>query len=246
MSIICLYDNSGIMAKPWVQGGINASCYDIKNEYSQERYANGAHLNMVNFNINTETLKRCARAINRLGGGEVHLPIDVWWVPTPVKLVFAFVPCTDLAVSGARWFSAKQERDPEFQHKAVQRALDAVQFAKDLGAEYCIENPVSMLSTLWRKPDYTFHPYEYGGYLSESEAEHPLYPDHIAPRDAYSKKTCLWTSEGFKMPERKPVACESFGNSRQHSKLGGRSEKTKTIRSLTPRGFAKAVYLANR
>ncbi len=233
MSIICLYDNSGIMASPWVQGGVNASCYDIKNEYSQERYANGAHLNMVNFDISGETLERCARAINRIGG-------------TDIRIVFAFVPCTDLAVSGAAHFKAKRERDPDFQHKATQRALDAVKFAEDLGAEYCIENPVSMLSTLWRKPDYTFHPYEYGGYLNDDEAEHPLYPDHIAPRDAYSKKTCLWTSDGFKMPERKPVACESFGNSRQHSKLGGRSEKTKTIRSLTPRGFAKAVYLANR
>ena len=244
MSIICLYDNSGIMAKPWVNGGVNASCYDIKNAYSQERFANGSHLNMVNFDINTETLTRCARAINRLGGGEVHLPIDTKL--TPVKLVFAFVPCTDLAVSGATHFKAKRERDPDFQRKAVQRALDAVQFAKDLGAEYCIENPVSMLSTLWRKPDYTFHPYEYGGYLNADEAEHPLYPDHIAPRDAYSKKTCLWTSGGFIMPEKKPVACESFGNSRQHSRLGGKSEKTKTIRSLTPRGFAKAVYEANK
>jgi hypothetical protein len=244
MSIICLYDNSGIMASPWVQGGVNASCYDIKNAYSQERYASGAHLNMVNFDIGGETLERCARAINRLGGGEVHLPIDTKL--TPVKLVFAFVPCTDLAVSGAAHFKAKRELDPDFQHKATQRALDAVKFAEDLGAEYCIENPVSMLSTLWRKPDYTFHPYEYGGYLNADEAEHPLYPDYIAPRDAYSKKTCLWTSDGFKMPEKKPVACESYGNSRQHSKLGGRSEKTKTIRSLTPRGFARAVYLANR
>lgn len=233
MSIICLYDNSGIMAKPWVQGGVNASCYDIKNAYSQERYENGAHLNMVNFDINTETLERCARAINRIGD-------------TDIKLVFAFVPCTDLAVSGAVHFKAKRERDPDFQQKAVQRALDAVQFAEDIGADYCIENPVSVLSTLWRKPNYTFHPYEYGGYLSESEAVHPLYPDHIAPKDAYSKKTCLWTSEGFVMPEKKPVPCESYGNSRQHSKLGGKSEKTKTIRSLTPRGFAKAVYLVNR
>ncbi len=244
MSIICLYDNSGIMASPWVQGGVNAICYDIKNKYSQKQYDNGPWLNMVNIDINKVTLERCARAINRLGGAEVHLPIDVR--PTPVQLVFAFVPCTDLAVSGSRWFAKKRERDPLFMEKATKRALDAVKFAEDIGAEYCIENPVSMLSTTWKKPSYTFHPYEYGGYLDDNEAEHPLYPDYIAPRDAYSKKTCLWTSEGFVMPEKKPVACESFGNSRQHSKLGGKSEKTKTIRSLTPRGFAKAVYLVNR
>ena len=201
---------------------------------------------MVNIDINEVTLRRCARAINRLGGAEVHLPIDVR--PTPVQLVFAFVPCTDLAVSGARWFRAKRERDPDFQQKAVQRALDAIQFAKDLGAEWMVENPVSVLANkkFLGKPNYTFHPYEYGGYLDDNEADHPLYPDYIAPKDAYSKKTCLWTSDGFVMPEKKPVACESYGNSRQHSKLGGKSEKTKTIRSLTPRGFAKAVYMANR
>lgn len=31
----------------------------------------------------------------------------------------------------------------------------------------------------------------------------------------------------------------------QHKKLGGRSLKTKNIRSATPRGFAQAVFEAN-
>jgi len=39
--------------------------------------------------------------------------------------------------------------------------------------------------------------------------------------------------------------CESFGKSTQWGKLGGKSVKTKNIRSATPRGFAKAVALAN-
>jgi hypothetical protein len=42
------------------------------------------------------------------------------------------------------------------------------------------------------------------------------------------------------------VNCESFGSSLQHRKLGGKSLKTKNIRSATPRGFAKAVYLSNK
>jgi hypothetical protein len=103
-----------------------------------------------------------------------------------------------------------------------------------------------VLSTLWRKPDYMFHPFQYGGYILESEAMHPEYPEHIAARDAYSKKTCLWTGNGFIMPEPRPVNCESFGSSLQHRKLGGKSLKTKNIRSATPRGFAKAVYLSNK
>ena len=62
--------------------------------------------------------------------------------------------------------------------------------------------------------------------------------------DAYPKKTCLWTGNGFTMPWTDPVQPED-GHSRQHLKLGGKSAKTKNIRSATPRGFARAVYEFN-
>ena len=151
-----------------------------------------------------------------------------------VSFIFGFPPCTDLAVSGARHFEKKRHA------QAIAKIADLY------GCPYVIENPISVLSTLWRKPDYMFHPYEYGEYIPENEAVHPEYPEYIAARDAYSKKTCLWTGNGFIMPERRPVDCESFGSSRQHRKLGGKSLKTKNIRSATPRGFAKAVYFSNR
>jgi hypothetical protein len=48
------------------------------------------------------------------------------------------------------------------------------------------------------------------------------------------------------MPDRKPVECDSFGSSTQHRKLGGKSMKTKNIRSATPRGFARAIFEANQ
>lgn len=58
------------------------------------------------------------------------------------------------------------------------------------------------MSTLWRKPDHYFDPYEYGGYLSQIEGSyHPKMPY----RNAYTKKTCLWTGNGFTMPDTKPV-----------------------------------------
>jgi len=104
---------------------------------------------------------------------------------------------------------------------------------------------VSRLATLWRKPDYSFQPFEYGGYLPEDDVN-PKWPEYIAPRDAYSKKTCLWTGNGFRMPEKDAVECDSFGSSVQYRKLGGKSLKTKNIRSATPRGFARAVFLANK
>ena len=109
---------------------------------------------------------------------------------------------------------------------------------------YMIENPVSVLSSLWRKPDHVFHPCAYGGYLPEND-KHPVFPDIIPPRDAYSKKTCLWTGNGFVMPEPNQVLPEGDSNP-GWAKLGGKSSRTKMIRSLTPRGFAKAVMLANQ
>ena len=112
------------------------------------------------------------------------------------------------------------------------------------GCKWAAENPVSVLSTLWRKPDYSFHPYEYGGYLPVSD-EHPTYPEYIKPRDAYPKKTCIWSGNGFVMPAKKSVSIEP-GYLDQYKKLGGKSLKTKNIRSATPRGFAKAVFLANK
>ncbi len=107
-----------------------------------------------------------------------------------------------------------------------------------------IENPVSVLSSLWRKPDHYFNPFEYGGYLPEDD-QHPLWPDHIAPRDSYTKLTSLWVGGTFVMPEKRQVEPLSPGASQQYSKLGGKSQKTKNIRSATPRGFAKAVFEAN-
>lgn len=160
-----------------------------------------------------------------------------YWKP---KIVIAFPPCTDLAVSGAKHFAKKLKANPNVQKDAVELAKVASLF----GVPYAIENPVSVLATQWRKPDYYFHPYEYGDYLMPSESEHPEYPEYIAAYDAYPKKTCLWTGNGFIMPPKMPVEPVE-GYSKQHLKLGGKSMKTKNIRSATPRGFSWAVALHN-
>lgn len=80
-------------------------------------------------------------------------------------LMVAHPPCTDLAVSGARWFKDK-----------VVEQEAALQFVRDLMAapikKKAIENPVSIISSRIRKPDQIIQPYWFG-------------------HDA-SKKTCLW------------------------------------------------------
>lgn len=222
MDVICLYDENGLSAKDWADNGYKVYCYDLLHE--KERVEGNITYVPWDANGSSEDL------IHRHKGN--------------TKIVLGFPPCTDLAISGAAWFKTKAEKDKLFQEKAVAMCILVEYVANRLNAPYVIENPVSVLATKWRAPDHRFHPYEYGGYLPENDI-HPKYPDYIAPRDAYPKKTCYWTGNGFKMPEKKPVVPEE-GYSRQHRLLGGKSAKTKSIRSCSPRGIARAIYEANK
>jgi hypothetical protein len=93
-----------------------------------------------------------------------------------------------------------------------------------------IENPVGSLSKYWRDPDYTFHPVHYAGYAADPET------------DGYSKKTCLWTGNGFVMPDRKPGEPNLGAMIHRMPPSEDRADK----RSITPLGFARAVFLANQ
>ena len=231
--VLSLYDFTGEALKPWAEAGYTCHAFDIQHMESGlvcDRFDGGGsihyrHADLHDFNT--------------------HKDIFMEFSGREVVFGMAFPVCTDMAVSGAAHFKRKAERDPDFQTKAVNYAVDCAMLFEDLGIPYFIENPVSVLATLWRKPDHRFHPYEYGGYIPNDQIEHPRWPEYIAPRDAYPKKTCLWTGGGFVMPWAVPVPVEK-GHSRQHLKLGGKSQRTKDIRSATPRGFAIAIYEANR
>lgn len=228
-----LFDGSGIGGLPWAEDGYTVYCFNADEgdhgSYSKFGCRVEHHnIHYVNVWINDEW---CTEALNGVTWGK------------PV-FIAAWPPCTDMAVSGARHFKAKLEADPECQNKAVAMARIAEKLGDEFNVPYMIENPVSVLSTLWRKPDYYFEPWEYAGYLPNDD-NNPFFPDLIPARDLYPKKTCLWTGNGFIMPEKKPIVIP-LGYSEQFYKLGGKSIKTKTIRSLTPRGFARAVFEANK
>jgi len=228
--VISLYDYTGEALKPWAEAGYKCIAYDIQHtEQRTELFDGGGYISYIYADLhNIGTLDKI---YDSMTGREV-------------TFAMAFPVCTDMAVSGAAHFKRKREADPLFQRKAANYAIWCAELFQALDCPYFIENPVSVLSTLWRKPDYSFHPFEYGGYIEPDQAEHPKWPDYIAPMDAYPKKTCLWTGGGFTMPDKSPVEPET-GHSRQHLKLGGKSMKTKNIRSATPRGFAQAVFNAN-
>lgn len=82
-------------------------------------------------------------------------------------LVIAFPPCTDLCVSGARWFKQKQLDGRQ------QKSIDFfMNFVNCSCSKVAIENPIGIMSSYYRKPDQIIQPYFFG---------HPT-----------SKSTCLW------------------------------------------------------
>lgn len=82
-------------------------------------------------------------------------------------MMIAFPPCTHLAVSGARYFAEKRADGRQ------QQGIDFFMALADAPIpRKCIENPVGIMSTQYRKPDQIIQPYQFG---------HPE-----------SKRTCLW------------------------------------------------------
>lgn len=89
-------------------------------------------------------------------------------------LIIAHPPCTYLTVTGNRWFNVER-----YGEKAIQRQIDrkeAIKFFMEIANADCekivIENPIGVMSTVWRKPEQIIQPYMFG--------------------DSAEKKTCLW------------------------------------------------------
>lgn len=207
--MISLFDSSGIMIAPWLAAGCECYIVDICHPSAFDTGGitrNGDGVNLVRHDLSTPWLFPDRRE--------------------DVGIVFAFPPCDHLAVSGARWFKGKGLR---LLGKSIELFATASEFCIWAGAPYCIENPVSAISSHWRKPDHVFSPHQFTGYN---------------PKDNYTKKTCLWTGNGFVMP--KPLMRKGLPEPDRrihHASPGlGRSR----FRSITPRGFSEAVFRANK
>jgi hypothetical protein len=73
-------------------------------------------------------------------------------------LIIAHPPCTHLASSGARWFKDKQQEQKE----AVVFFLEFTKFVSGDPQRVCIENPIGIMSTVYRKPDQIIQPWQFG------------------------------------------------------------------------------------
>lgn len=82
-------------------------------------------------------------------------------------LMIAHPPCTHLSVSGARWFDEKRKDGRQ------QSAIDFFMlFTKTKIPKVCIENPIGIMSTIYKAPRQVIQPYYFG---------HPEF-----------KATCFW------------------------------------------------------
>lgn len=171
--------------------------------------------------------------------GSIHMPRDVRFLEYigsqkrdlkyPIHGIICAPPCTAFAGSGAQYWPAKDKDGRTLEGLSIVDAcLRAVAIYNPKW--WVLENPVGRLRRWIGPPSFSFNPCDFGGWGDES--------------DAYTKKTLLWGN--FVKPELRPVepvrVC-SQGSWVQ--KLGGSSERTKELRSMTPNGFARAFFAAN-
>jgi hypothetical protein len=138
--------------------------------------------------------------------------------------------CTAFSGAGARHWKAKEaEGDSQLLEglSIIDACLRLVAIHRPQW--WCMENPVGRATQFYGNWKMTFQPSDYAGWLEDPS------------EDAYTKRTCLWGV--FNEPEKKEV--DATQGSKMWAKYGGKSERTKTMRSLTPRGFARAFFEAN-
>jgi len=129
-------------------------------------------------------------------------------------MIVAFPPCTDLASSGARWFAQK---------KLDGRQQASILFFKiftklDHIPKVAIENPVGIMSTVYRQPDQIIQPWQFG--------------------HGETKATCLWLKG---LPVLTPTLVVS-GREARIWRLPPSNDRAK-LRSKTFPGIAEAMAL---
>lgn len=129
----------------------------------------------------------------------------------PFDLMIAHPPCTDLSVSGARHFAAKKLNGNQYTSVSFFMML-----AKSDIPMIVIENPVSIMSTLYRKPDQIIQPWQYG--------------------HGETKATCLWLKN---LPKLQPTNIVDGRENRVH-KMPPSADRWK-LRSTTYQGIADAM-----
>ncbi len=143
-----------------------------------------------------------------------HYQGDVFDVISePWDLAIFHPPCTHLSVSGARHFAAK--RADGRQQAAVKFFMDLQESSAHI-PKTATENPICIMSSVWRKPDQIIQPWQFG--------------------HGETKATCLWLKG---LPNLTPTDIVDGREARIH-RLPPSADRWK-IRSTTYKGIASAM-----
>lgn len=138
--------------------------------------------------------------------GDVLSLLDDGW-----DMMIAFPPCTHLACSGARWFAEKRADGRQQQGIDFFMAMINAPIPK-----ICVENPIGIMSTRYRKPDLIIQPWQFG--------------------HGETKATCLWMKG---LPKLTPTDVVD-GREQRIWRMGPSPERAK-LRSKTYEGVAQAM-----
>jgi len=172
-----------------------------------------------------------------LENGESHYINGNW------DLMIAHPPCTYLSVSGARWFYHPDDKHlptelrrphPRFPNRAKERdeALDFfIKLFESPIERIAIENPVGVVSSRYRKPDQTIHPWMFGDEASKSTCLWLKNLPNLIPTNIVGKGERVVLSSGRSLPK---WYSDSF-----HTSIP--TELRRTLRSKTFEGIANAM-----
>ena len=240
--VISLFDTTGTALTPWLKRGYSCIAYQHSDKPRERSDRTSGKMRTVVCDLNQpSTLASITTQ---------HLDAVAFACASP--------PSKDLSVAGARHWKRKRDRDPNFQQRVVDLVANIERCFSEWDCPFYIANPAtSQLGKLWRPPNFTYQPYEFGLHLSASDA-HPLYPEYIPAQDAYTQHQGLWTGGGFRMPLPKPVTPtwkyfvskrKSVGKRAGAAPVGMRrmspilysNWSARGARACTPRGFARAL-----
>lgn len=152
--------------------------------------------------------------------------VRTYQVPGKVYGILAAPPCTHFSIAANRLWKEKDADGRTFTDITILTACLII-IAKAQPQFWVIENPVGRMRKMLGNPALIFSPCDYG--------------------DPWTKKTLLWGV--FNLPEHNPVVVPANERGRNKGwlyKHGGKSVRTKELRSITPPGFAKAFFESNQ
>jgi hypothetical protein len=224
-TVLSLCDYSGNWPRPYAEAGCTVVCLDLKH-----------------------------------GDDLLTLPVDAvaqrLWDSIgafTVRAILAAPLCTAFTNSASQhWPRHDADGTTEKCVALANACVDIVEYFKP--STWALENPrgriEQLVPRLAGRCRFEFHPYHYAGWTEQLPVTMDSDVLTLMATNRYPKQTRIWGA--CVEPERRPLeplVFKSKDGTKQGGcfwmKLGGKSERTKEIRSLTPMGFARAFHSAN-